>query len=270
MSPDESQVHHPNQHLHPDVRNRVESMSRETCEDWGGEWRDGIASVQELPITELHWDRTEIESVADAETAFEKYTDFLEYVLENRSKTNETAVLLPCGKMKPIGTSQIHRKKLQALEQAGLTEQSDIVVMSEPCTVIPHDIRLSLPAVNYDFPPEYTEEDRAPVVFETFVDRLVLWLETREYDTIYPYLVKRHQNKFDAAIERADVDTEIVEVPGASFNPDTGNFTGDVFKSVDDMAMKLEQTRVHRAGESKELIADHPESLTEFYRERFQ
>lgn len=246
---------HVNDNLLPDVQTRLENLDRETAIGWGGRWDDGTAVVSER--AEKYNQHTEVRSVEDAMAAFQKYTEYWANVTEYHEPEHDTAVILPCGSNKPIGTSGSHRKKLAALEQAGWTDEMDILIMSEPCTIIPHDDRLAMPAVNYDFPPEYTEKETAPSVFELFVKRLAIFFEHQDYDTVYPYLVKRHQRKFDAAMEKVDLD--VTEVPGASYNPETGAYSGDMFQTTENLVRKLKAVR----GESIE----HTEAVN-FYAER--
>lgn len=261
----------PNTGLDDTVRERVEQLDHQTTLEWGGQWNNGTPSVRSLDINTRHIEKTEVRSPEDGRAAFRRYRDFFDYVLSERDADADRAVLLPCGKQKPIGSSTIHQKKLDALAQAGLgPDDVDIVIISEPCTVIPHDMRLTLPAVNYDFPPDFAEQGTAPEVFDVFTDRLAEWLDARDYETVYSYLVKRHQNKLDAAMEKAESPPEMVEVPGASLNRKSESYSGDLFKSVEDIAVKLEFVKAFRDGstQSGEDIGEYDEWVVEFYRER--
>lgn len=251
-----------------EVCDRLANIDEKTCQEWGGKWLPAIekATVKPLPIEAPYDEPTRVESVADANLAFEKYTRFFEYVLENHTESNDEAVLLPCGSQKPIGASGIHQKKLNALENAGYTSDCDIAIVSEPCTIIPHDMRLSRPAVNYDFPPKYTEAARAPEVFDVFTTRLSTWLDHISYSRIYAYLVKGHMNKLEAALSKANSPPEIITIPGASLNPDTENYSGDLFKSTEDVSKKLSCIRASIRSDE-----DHEDSqeLVEFYSDKY-
>ena len=258
----------PNDALQPAVRERVEELDRETCDEWGGVWRDGTCHVFPYPGGEDYSTQTVVESPEDGLAAFEKYTEFFESVLHIWEKDSAAAVLLPCGSTKPIGTSSIHSKKVEALREAAFLPECDLAIVSEPCTIIPHEMRLSRPAVNYEFPPEYTDADDAPEVFEVFTDRLARWLDATRYEVIYPYLVSGHQAKLDAALEKADANPEVVEIPGASLNPETMNYSGDLFKTVDDIATKLEFIKALKGHGNPDLLAEYPDEVREFYQNR--
>ncbi len=264
----------PNQWLVDDVRTAVERQDEQTCREWGGVWANDTCHVRPLPIDADHTEQTRVRSAKDGLDAFEKYTGFFEYVIEQYEPSSDAAVLVPCGSMKPIGRSSIHQKKLTALQQSGFLSRCDLHILSEPCTIIPHGMRLSVPAVNYDFPPKYTEQDRAPEVFEIFVDRLAEWIEEMPYETIYPYLVKRHQAKFDAALERVDANPTVVTIPGASSNieklVDEGEsaYSGDQFKSVEDLVAKLEFVRELKDRNDQSYVAEYPAAVRQFYQNR--
>lgn len=251
-----------------DVCTRIESLDKETCMEWGGVWDEETetARVQPLPLEDSPYiEPTRVESVADANLAFDKYTQFFEYVLNNHAPENDEVVLLPCGSNKPIGSSSIHKKKLNALDEAGYMERCDIAIVSEPCTIIPHEMRLSRPAVNYDFPPEFTEASRAPEVFDVFTTRLAEWLDVTPYSRAYAYLVEGHMNKLRAAHTKATSPPEIVVLPGASLNSETENYSGDLFKSTSDVATKL--AAIHSLVSDVETGTSS--SMKEFYREKY-
>lgn len=258
-----------NEVLADEVRTRMDNIDQETCEEWGGRWVDGQATVRELPIEEDHTTRTLVRSGQDAMEAFDKYTEYFEYVLDTYEPTTDSVVLVPCGAQKPIGMSSSHQKKLNALEEAGLREY-DLSIMSEPCTIAPHEHRLTLPPVNYDFPPEYTEKADHPEVFELFADRIAQWIDEMGYDTIFAYLVQRHQNKLDAALERCSYDPELVEIPGASYNPETDSYSGDQFKSTGHVTHKLVAAKELLWSEGSGDLSKLPEKSQGFYRDRLQ
>ena len=260
----------PNAGLHPDVRDRVEALDLGTCEEWGGDWVDGVCRVRPLPLAADHSERTVVRSAADGLDAFERYTDFFEYVLETHERTSDTAVLLPCGAQKPIGSSAIHQKKLDALAAAGYRPAGEVIIISEPCTVIPHGMRLSRPAVNYDFPPEYTDPNEAPAVFDIFTDRLARWIDESGYETLVAYLVSGHMEKLDAALEKCDASPKVVRIPGASLGLESMAYSGDLFKSLDDITAKLEFVRAYKDEGDTDLVADRSEEVREFYAERFE
>lgn len=264
----------PNDWLTDNVHDRVTTLDQETCTEWGGVWSDGTCYIQPLPLDMDQTAQTRVRSVDDAHDAFKEYTGFFEYVLDEFEPRSDAAVIVPCGSMKPIGSSAGHRKKINALKQADFYPRCDLIILSEPCTVIPHDMRLSAPAVNYDFPPKYTEQDTAPGVFDTFVNRIATWIDTTEYETLYPYLVKRHQNKFEAAVERADHTPEVITIPGASANVDRliedgdAGYSGDQFKSTQDIATKLDFVRGFKDLGDDAYVANHPPDVRRFYRGR--
>lgn len=225
--------------LDTDTRSNVESLSHDVCREWGGKIVDGTPTVKSYVNANKYCTKTSVRSHEDAVNAFEKYEEFTNFVIDNREASNNSVVIVPCGATKPVGASASHKKKLNALKKAGLLPDSDLVIMSEPCAIFPHDMRLSLAATNYDFPPEYTEQDTYPDVFETMSTRIADWLQAREYDTVYPYLFARHQTKFDRAVEQLESTPNIVRIPGASFNPETEAYSGDQFKSTNDIATKI-------------------------------
>lgn len=268
--PDAPSANELNDCLIDDVQSRLSNLDEEKCREWGGTWADGQAAVTPIPadLDANYRDRTVVRSVADAMDAFEKYTAYFEFVLDNYEPNHDAAVLLPCGANKPIGSSAIHQKKLDALKAAGYRDFCDIVIISEPCTVVPHEMRLTIPPTNYDFPPEYTEQDRAPNVFDVFVDRLATFFEEADYDTLYPYLPAGHQSKFEAAVDRCGADHTVTNIPGSSLNADTMNLSGDLFKSVDDITAKLEFVRALKGNADYELVENYPDEVKDFYADR--
>lgn len=241
----------------------LKTISREKCEEWGGEWVDGEAHVTKIDSLSTDYTRkTEVRSEKDAIEAFEHYEEYFTHVLDRDTENNEFAVFLPCGSQKPIGSSSVHKKKLNALEASGLLEVADVYIMSEPCVIVPHDERLKVPPTNYDFPPEYTSKEDCPQVFELFVEKLTMFLEEKDYDTIFSYLVEGHQNKMDEAVQNTDV--EQVKIPGASYNPETENCSGDYFKSVEDMALKIKAT-IEIKHESGWLPETTEDKVLEYY-----
>jgi predicted RNA-binding protein len=257
-----------NSELCESVRSNVQSITKQTCEEWGGVWRGGGSEVTELPLSTEYSERTVVRSHRDALDAFEKYEEYFQYVLDNYESTSSSTVLVPCGAMKPIGSSASHAKKLDAIKKAGLGHL-DLNIMSEPCTIVPHEHRLKMAPVNYDFPPEYTERGSHEEVFNLFADRIAEWIDTMDYTTIFAYLVKRHQNKLDAAVERANSDVEIVEIPGASYNPETAAYSGDQFKSTEHITDKIIAAKELLYSEGEGDLSKIPESTAEFYSERW-
>jgi predicted RNA-binding protein len=167
--------------------------------------------------------------------------------------------------MKPIGSSAIHQKKLEALSQAGLTPDADIMIISEPCTVVPHHWRLHRPPVNYDFPPEFTEESSAPAVFDVFTDRIAEFIDSMPYTTYYPYLVAGHQTKFDAALAKAEASPRVIRIPGSSIGLESEALSGDLFKSTTDIVAKLEVIRALKDGDETVDISQYPDGIIEEY-----
>lgn len=232
-----------NQCLDDDVRKNVERLTKNVCEEWGGKWVNGKATVVKYIDEVNHCTKTEISDRESALDAFNKYTEFTEYVINEREATSNSVVIVPCGSTKPVGASANHRKKLTALNNAGFTSDCDIAIMSEPCSIFPHDMRLSLAATNYDFPPEYTEKSTYPEVFEIMSQRIASWIDERDYNTIYAYLFKRHQSKLIRALEIAKSNPIVVNIPGASYNPESDNYSGDQFKSTENITHKLDIVR---------------------------
>lgn len=257
-------TYNPNEFLDDNVRQLVEQIAPETCVEWGGDWIDGTCRVRSVPHLG-HATKSVVRSGVDAAEAFHYYTGFSDHVLKTWSKDSDTVVLLPCGSTKPIGVSAIHRKKLHALRRAGYRPQHDLAVVSEPCTIIPHDMRLSLPAVNYDFPPEFTDPDDYPKVFEVFTDRLAEWIDGTGYDRIVDYLIKGHREKLDAALEKCDSEPEVIRVPGSSIGLDSGKVCGDLFRSVDDIAAKLRFVRAWELGEMYKVPFGYGHRVTAHY-----
>lgn len=252
-----SQSKQPRHELDEETRDSLSRIPDQLFDAWG---RSGVWA----PFDGKYAEKTEVRSGQDARDAFETYTAYFERVLADWSPSSDTLVLLPCGSSKPIGSSTIHQKKVQAIRDGGLTD-ADIVVMSEPCTVVPPEYRLSLPAANYDFPPEYTEQDAYPAVFETFASRLATWLDAMDYDRIFPYLISGHMNKFNAALDRLETSPAVYRVPSASYNPTSESYAGDRFKKQEEMTMKVRGVRKHRVGATVEL----PDEYDSFYQTRF-
>lgn len=246
-----------------DTKQNLSKMDKETCLDWGGEWDESGAVPHRVDLDGDFDNPTVVRSGEDALSAFEKYGCWLDYVIENHDEQCDNAVFIPCGSEKPIGTSSIHKQKLQALSNSGLTDIADVYIMSEPCVVVPHHWRLYLPPVNYDFPPQYTSKEEYPEVFQRFVGGLQRFLEEKEYSTVFSYLVKGHQNKMDEVINKTD--TRQVKIPGASYNPDTGNYSGDYFKSTEHMTLKVASTLELNGFDSEKDVSP---DIMNFYEER--
>lgn len=265
----------PNQHLDSDVRSRLTRLGKQTCLNWGGDWINGTPTVSTTSLTQSYTDKTVVRSAQDGRDAFEKYTEWFDHIVQNTTPTADRAVLLPCGASKPIGTSQIHQKKLSALANAGYLDNTDVWILSEPCTIIPHTRRLSLPAVNYDFPPKYAEESTAPTVFDVFTSRLADWIDNMAYDVFDAYLVQRHQQKLDAALEKATTAPTVVQIPGASANlttlQTTGDaaYSGDLFKSVEDITAKLQFVKQYCDPTTDTTIEHYSDAARAFYRDRY-
>lgn len=242
--------------LDTDTRDNIEKIPENFREQWGENFYN--------PCDEKYEEKTVVRSREDALAAFEKYTDYLDHVTENWSPTSDTLVLVPCGSSKPIGSSTIHQKKVRAVREAGL-EDADIVIVSEPCVVVPPEYRLSIPAANYDFPPQYTDRDECPRVFDTFVDGLCTWLDAMNYDTIFPYLIQGHMNKFEAAMDRMNSEPDVHSIPSASYNPDTDSYSGDRFKKQDEITEKVRAVLRYKAGDDVSVADGHDE----FYEDRW-
>lgn len=267
--PLESDSPSPNQSLLSDVRNRVESFSGTQCVDWGGQVRDGRCEVTPfIPNPGAYAETNIVRSAEDALVAFDAYTEWFEFVLSDFEPQSDSCVLLPCGAMKPIGSSAIHQKKLEALSQAGLTPDADIMIISEPCTVVPHHWRLHRPPVNYDFPPEFTEESVAPSVFDVFTDRIAEFIDSMPYRTYYPYLVAGHQKKFDTALAKAESSPRVIRIPGSSIGLESEALSGDLFKSTNDIVAKLEVIRALKDGDETVDLSQYPDDVIEEYARR--
>ena len=265
-------LHDPNATLLPEVRDRVETIDQTTCNEWGGIYRDDTCFVQDSEFTADYGTPTVVRSVDDALNGFEKYTEWFEYVLNEFEPKSDACILLPCGATKPIGSSAIHQKKVQALKETDFYPRCDIIIISEPCTIVPHGMRLYRPTVNYDFPPEYTDQNDAPEVFNVFTDRIARFIDEMPYDTYYPYLVQGHQRKFDAAIKKADSNPRVVRIPGSSLGLSSHKLSGDLFKSLEDMTTKLEMIRALADLDEPSLIGHHDDAVVDFYtnREEYQ
>lgn len=240
-----------------ETRNNIESLSSSLINKWSkhtGLW-EPCGGYRE---------KTTVNNGAEAHQAFVKYTDYFQTVCKNFEPKEDSVVLVPCGSEKPIGVSNSHQKKLTGLHNSKLNG-FDVVVISEPCVVVPRKYRLSLPAVNYDFPPEYTVKNEYPEVFSVFTDRLAEWIDNTEYNSIYPYLISGHQEKFEVAMEKANSDPDVIRIPTASYNPDSDSYAGDMWKSQRDVTMKVNGVCAYKSQENIEL----PEKYAEFYRERF-
>ena len=244
-------------HLDSETQDNISKISDEFFKDWG---KDGVWASCNTQYTE----KTVVQDRDSAFEAFMDYTDYFNSVLESWSPSSDSLVLVPCGSSKPIGSSTIHQKKVRAINQGGLSD-ADIVIVSEPCTVVPPEYRLSLAAANYDFPPQYTVKEDYPDVFELFTDRLAEWLDEMDYDTIYPYLISGHQTKFDCAMKKMDTKPSVHTVPSASYNPETGAYSGDRFKTLPDMIEKVKAVCSIKANESVPI----QEEYKSFYQDRF-
>lgn len=245
-------------HLDSKTQDNISKIPDKFFEDWG---RNGVWDSCDGQYTE----KTTVHDGDSAVDAFEKYTDYFDSVLDSWSPSSNSLVLVPCGSSKPIGSSTIHQKKIQAIKQGGLSD-ADIVIVSEPCTVVPPEYRLSLAAANYDFPPQYTVKEDYPAVFEIFTDRLAEWLTEMNYETIYPYLISGHQNKFDCAMDKLDTDPSVHDIPSASYNPRTGSYSGDRFKTLSDMIEKVKAVCSIKANSSSVTVN---EDYRPFYQNRF-
>lgn len=255
-------VENPNKVIDEDTKSNLSTVDKESCVEWGGQWENDEPKLTWMDTGEDYSKKTVVRSGEDAIKAFEKYEEYFERVLEENEQKNNYAVLIPCGSQKPIGCSSIHKKKLNALEKSGLLEEADLYIMSEPCTIVPHNWRLRVPPVNYDFPPEYTVEEDYPQVFEKFVNNLVRFFEEYNYEKVFSYLVEGHQNKMDEAIKK--VSTEQVRIPGASYNPETENCSGDYFKSTEDIVLKILATLDIKTKQDR-LPKSTPQDVVEYY-----
>lgn len=244
-------------HLDSETVSNISNIPEGLREDWG---RNGVWS----PCKGAYAEKTVVRDGNDALDAFEAYTEYFEHIMESWQATSDTLVLVPCGSSKPIGSSTIHQKKVRAVRTGGLSD-ADLVVVSEPCTIVPPEYRLSLPAANYDFPPEYTVQEDYPEVFELFTDRLAEWMDEMDYNEIFPYLISGHQNKFDVALEKMNSTPEVHSIPSASYNAETESYSGDRFKKQHEMTQKVNAVCKFKAGRDRP-VDDKYES---FYADRW-
>lgn len=246
------------EHLDTNTKDNIEKIPDSFFAEWG---KDGVWDA----CDGMYKNKTVIQNGEDALNAFKHYTTYFEKILQSWSKSSDTLVLVPCGSSKPIGSSTIHQKKIKAIRQGGLPN-ADIVIVSEPCTVVPPVYRLSLAAANYDFPPQYTDKNDHPEVFNLFTDRLAKWLDKMDYDTIYPYLISGHKSKFDVAVEKMNSNPTIHSIPSASYNPETESYSGDRFKKQSDMIQKVKAVCAIKANQDIQVA----ENYKKFYQGRFR
>jgi len=244
-------------HLDSETQSNIDNIPESYIDAWGN---DGVWA----PLDGKYAENTTVDSGSSAIDAFEFYTAYFEHICE-WEPTSDTAVFVPCGATKPIGASTLHQKKVRAIREGGF-DDADIIIISEPCAIVPPEYRLSLPAANYDFPPEYTVAEEYPSVFEVFVERIAVWLDAMAYDVVVPYLISGHQKKFDAALELLDTSPSVVTIPTASYNPETDSYSGDMFKKQRDMSYKVKAVRKYKHGDLSVVL---PESYASFYGERW-
>lgn len=247
--------------LDPETKDNINGLDSDLCDSWspsGCIWS---------PCNGKYIDKTVVRSGDDAINAFQEYTDYFTHILTEWSPDSDSLVLVPCGSEKPIGASSNHQKKISAIQKGGI-DDADIVAMSEPCVVVPPKYRLSIPAVNYDFPPKYTNpENGYKRVFNIFADRLSIWLTAMEYDYIYTYLITGHKRKFDEAVSIANIEANIIDIPGASYNPESDSYSGDMFKKESDVVNKVKAVLKYKS--SKYHPVSIPEKYDSFYRNKF-
>ncbi len=210
------------------------------------ERRDSSAgSLPEECVYEREWEtdyhtKTVVRSCRDGVRAFKKYTEWFSFAKAWAEK-HESVALLPCGAQKPIGSSQLARKKYEALVDAGVTDFADVYIVSEPCTVIPYELRKTLPPCNYDYPPEYAKEKNCPEAFEIFTERLAEWIDQSYYQTFYPYLIKHHHKIFQRALEKCDTDPEVNPISTSTYTKSAGRRVSDMMVSKDKIAEKIKR-----------------------------
>lgn len=214
----------------------IDNIDKNKCEEWGGKVEDGVCNLTEH--NGKYEEKTVVRSCEDGQEAFEKYTDYYENTL-SKDKDSDCVVFIPCGSSKPIGCGGDARKKAESLEKEGITQECDVVIISEPATVIPHDERLKKPAANYDFPPKFAKEENCPEVNEVFTDRLAEFIEKKEYETIRPYLISHHTEIFEKSMEKADTDAEVKTIPPSSYSEKAGRRISDRFATEEQVREKL-------------------------------
>lgn len=211
-------------------------LDRETCRRWGGKYANG--KCKPSFFNEKYKEKTTVRNCKDALQAFKKYTDYFNYVKQQPRKNNK-ALFLPCAAKKPIGIAGDARKKIDAIESLGIDDYFDVLILSEPATVIPNNERLLEPAINYDFPPKYAKKENCPRVFEVFTDRLAEFLELRNYDKVFTYLIKHHNCIFQEGMNKASVGTMVEEVPSSSYSEKAGRRISDRFATLEQIQKKL-------------------------------
>jgi len=138
------------------------------------------------------------------------------FVMDNWRPRHETVILIPCASTKPFHMSITHRNFLRHLWDAWLNDKIDLVIVSEPLTVIPAEYDYPEPIYPiYDYPPNLIKEknDFSKIERSIWRYRFTLFMrligKKKCFFILYPY----HRYILGGILERFCVRGIYVERP---------------------------------------------------------
>lgn len=142
--------------------------------------------------------------------------EWFRFVISKWRPKHDTVILIPCASTKPFYKSITHRNFLKPLWKAWLNDEIDLVIVSEPLTVVPAEFDYPNPIYPiYDYPPEIIKEESDFSKLERSIWRYRLTLFMRLigqrncYFILYPY----HRAIIGSILERFCVNGIYVERP---------------------------------------------------------
>lgn len=143
-------------------------------------------------------------------------TKWFEFVMDNWEPRHDVVILIPCASTKPFHKSVTHRNFLRNLWVAWLNDEIDLVIVSEPLTVVPAEYDYPEPIYPiYDYPPSLIKKKTNFSKLERIIWRYRFTLfmrligRKRCFFILYPY----HRYILGEILERFCVNGIYVERP---------------------------------------------------------
>ncbi len=90
----------------------------------------------------------------------EESDKWFRFVMKQWKPRHDTVILIPCASTKPFHRSVTHRNFLRYLWQAWLKDRIDLVIVSEPLTIVPAEYDYPEPIYPlYDYPPDLIKKE---------------------------------------------------------------------------------------------------------------
>ncbi len=141
---------------------------------------------------------------------------WFQFVINNWRPRHDNVVLVPCAKTKPFHRSITHRNFLKNLWESWLNDEIDLVIVSEPLTVVPAEY--DYPEAQYplyDYPPALIKEGNGFTKLEKRIwrYRFTLFMRLIDKNNCYFILYPYHRAILGGILEKFCVGGIYVERP---------------------------------------------------------